>query len=120
VASHWVRDEERKYYLRVVAENGQDRKVQISFDTKKIEFEIPKGKGGFSQLKARYYSITNPFGVVSLPIKEEKPKPVVATFYVVASEDAVLEIFLDRREANKYVEVIKDRHPNACIVKYSR
>jgi hypothetical protein len=119
MASHWIRDEERKYYLRVIAVNGQDRAVQISFDTKKIEFEIPKGKGGFSQLKQRYYSLKGPH-LYSRAIKEEKPKPVVAKFYVVASEDAVLEIFLGRGEAKKFIEVIKDRHPNACIVKYSR
>ena len=115
-----MRDEERKYYLRVIAENGQDTKVQISFDAKKIEFEIPKGKGGFSQLKARYYGIKNPPAVYTERIKEEKPKPVVATFYVVTCEDAVLEIFLDRREAIKFVQVVKDRHPNACVVRYSR
>ena len=99
--------------------NGQDRAVQISFDTKKIEFEIPKDKGGFSQLRQRYYGLKGPH-LYSRAIKEEKPKSIVAMFYVVASEDAVLEIFLDRGEAKKFIEVIKDRHPHACVVKYSR
>ena len=119
VVKHWVRDLYREYYLRVIAENGEDRKVQISFDAKKIEFEISKGTGGFSQLQARYYNITRPY-VFSPQIKEEKPKPVASTFYVVKCEDAVLEIFLDRGEAKKFIEVIKDRHPRAGIVKYSR
>jgi hypothetical protein len=97
--------------------------VQISFDGKNIEFEISAGSGGFSQLSRRYYDIKHcnryleAGGHVETRIVVERPKPTAETFFVVISEGIALDVFMDRQEAKKFIRVIKERHPNARIVK---